>query len=136
MCCFTFATDPTICLTVPLKLFYLYTITRQVIHHDLGVFYILRAHQGELAEASKADAAARALKAAGRVNNNDRNNHASLEGGGDRGIRDEGLGKKEKERKLHRMTRKKRRRILAQEADKREEEQEKEELRAQGQAYG
>lgn len=99
------------------------------------MFRVIRPHdlQSEVAEASKADAAARAVKAAGKVHNKDGGKHAS-EGSGDRGIRDEGLGKKERERKLHRMTRKKRRRILAQEADKREQEQEQEELRAQGES--
>lgn len=79
--------------------------------------------QSEIAEASKQDAAARALRAAGK--------HVDVNTG-DMGNGDEGASKKEREKKLHRMTRKKRRRILAEEADKREEEAEKEELRAQG----
>lgn len=82
--------------------------------------------QTELAEESKAEAVAQALKAAGkttipvpRVNT-------------DKGNTDQGAAKKEREQKLHRLTRKKRRRILAREADERQAKEEAEELKAQG----
>lgn len=46
------------------------------------------------------------------------------------------MAKKEKEQKLHRLTRKKRRRILAREADERQAKEEAEELKAQGGLLG
>lgn len=85
--------------------------------------------QGEVALASKAEAVAQDLKAAGKSYGA---KNASAQERGDKGISDEGAGKKDRERKLHRLTRKKRRRILAQEAEQREEKEEREELRAQG----
>ncbi|CAB1113976.1 unnamed protein product [Ectocarpus sp. CCAP 1310/34] len=82
----------------------------------------------ELAEESKAEAVAQALKAAGKTT------IPVPRGGGDadRGNTDQGAAKKEREQKLHRLTRKKRRRILAREADEREAKEEAEELKAQG----
>ncbi|CAM9491473.1 unnamed protein product [Ectocarpus sp. 12 AP-2014] len=82
----------------------------------------------ELAEESKAEAVAQALKAAGKttIPVPRRGDDA------DRGNTDQGAAKKEREQKLHRLTRKKRRRILAKEADEREAKEEAEELKAQG----
>ncbi|CBJ29130.1 DEAD box helicase [Ectocarpus siliculosus] len=82
----------------------------------------------ELAEESKAEAVAQALKAAGKTTI-----PVPPRGGdADRGNTDQGAAKKEREQKLHRLTRKKRRRILAREADEREAKEEAEELKAQG----
>ncbi|CAM9364043.1 unnamed protein product, partial [Ectocarpus sp. 4 AP-2014] len=84
--------------------------------------------KAELAEESKAEAVAQALKAAGKTTI-----PVPRRGGdADRGNTDQGAAKKEREQKLHRLTRKKRRRILAKEADEREAKEEAEELKAQG----
>ncbi|CAM9971228.1 unnamed protein product [Scytosiphon promiscuus] len=80
----------------------------------------------ELAEESKAEAIAQALKAAGKTT------IPVPRGNADKGNTDQGVAKKEKEKKLHRLTRKKRRRILAREADERQAKEEAEELKAQG----
>lgn len=82
--------------------------------------------QAELAEESKAEAVAQALKAAGKTT------IPVPRGDADRGNTDQGAAKKEREQKLHRLTRKKRRRILAREADERQAKEEAEELKAQG----
>lgn len=81
-----------------------------------------------MAEASKAKAMAQAVKAAGKTTQN-----AFTSRDGDRGNADQGLAKQEREKKLHRLTRKKRRRILAREADERQVKEEAEELKAAGQ---
>ena len=82
--------------------------------------------QAELAEESKAEAVAQALKAAGKTT------IPVPRGDADKGNTDQGAAKKEREQKLHRLTRKKRRRILAREADERQAKEEAEELKAQG----
>lgn len=86
--------------------------------------------QAELAEESKAEAVAQALKAAGKTT------IPVPRGGADKGNTDQGAAKKEREQKLHRLTRKKRRRILAREADERQAKEEAEELKAQGRLLG
>ena len=83
--------------------------------------------QTELAEESKAEAVAQALKAAGKTTI-----PVPRGNGLDKGNTDQGAAKKEREQKLHRLTRKKRRRILAREADERQAKEEAEELKAQG----
>lgn len=85
--------------------------------------------QGEIAEASKAEATAQALKASGKTKNSV--SARDME----KGNTDEGAAKREKDKKLHRLTRKKRRRMLAREADERQSKEEAEELKAQGRLF-
>eukprot|EP00752_Nemacystus_decipiens_P008413 g7522.t1 len=82
--------------------------------------------KAELAEESKAQAVAQALKGAGKTT------IPVSRGNADKGNTDEGAAKKEREQKLHRLTRKKRRRILAREADERQAKEEADEIKAQG----
>ena len=82
--------------------------------------------KSEIAEASKAEAEAQSLKASGKPQN-----APSMEDGS-RGNTDQGQARKEREQKLHRLTRKKRRRILAREADEQQAKEEAEEMKAQG----
>lgn len=67
--------------------------------------------QAELAEESKSDAVAQALKAACKTT------IPVPRGDADKGNTDQGAAKKDREQKVHRLTRKKRRRIFAREAD-------------------
>ena len=95
--------------------------------HPWRVWYRPSCSQTELAEESKAEAVAQALKAAGKTTI-----PVPRGNGLDKGNTDQGAAKKEREQKLHRLTRKKRRRILAREADERQAKEEAEELKAQG----
>lgn len=70
-----------------------------------------------MVDASKAEATAQALKAAGKTEKGEGNPTKT---------------KKDREEKMHRMTRKKRRRMMAREAEEREQKELKEELKAQG----
>lgn len=94
---------------------------------------LLLCAQNELAEASKAEVKAEELRAAGK--DPGKLGKASSVHNGDRGNVDQGLAKKEREKSMHRMTRKKRRRLMAQEAAEKAAEQEAEELRAKGEHY-
>lgn len=82
--------------------------------------------QEEVAEASKAASEAQALRAAGKPQYVPQIEDES------RGNTDQGQARKEREQKLHRLTRKKRRRILAREADEQQAKEEAEEMKAQG----
>lgn len=125
-------------LYAPVKIAHFCPMLPKCIGYNTGrpVFSLVSAccaipQQGEVAEASKAEAEAQSLKASGKPQ------HApsTLATEGNKGNTDQGLARKEREQKLHRLTRKKRRRIMAREADEQQIKEEAEEMKAQGVAH-